>query len=256
MDKKTPLQKPGSEFGFTLETIETAFQSRHPKFYTNAEHLEERDNLLAMIMKSLEKVRADFPDTFKKATPQEKEVWLSVGIDRSFIAHLTYDATSAAGTTLASAPRKESMVMIGRLELDGNGMYHDVTPFYLLQGYITTPPDSNGQEIFFPHESGCLIKVDKIKEDCFSFAENSDEFIQMLCYGRKAFERVLTDQPLSIPPLQYWIEKENENQIGLEYQSMMSMSPSDFEEMIASEKEIKARKESSFYITTPSPYLN
>lgn len=239
-------------FGLMAAAIDHLFQARNPQYYKDATLMEQQPAIFAMILKSMQDADASFVDRFNMDEPELEEMWISTGANGTFISHFTYLVQDRQDT----APFKKSVFLAGKFALNADQMIDRVIPFYYLQGSYETPDNTNGQEVFFPLETGCLSHLKGQKEDCFIYAKNPDDFVQMLCYGRKAFEMILTAKTFSVSTLKHWLDEDNLKEADTEYAKMLSESADEFAQMIEWEKTLQTFGSSASFVGLSTPARN
>lgn len=249
-DKKKMLQE--QQFGVMAAGIDNIFQARNPQFYLDATLMEKQADIFAMVLQAMHETEGDFVDTFKMEDPELDEMWLATGANGTFITHFTYHMQDKSDCP----PFKKSIFLAGVFELNADQMIHRVAPYYYLQGLVETPDDTNGQEVFFPLETGCRNRLNGQREDCFTFADNTDEFVQMLCYGRKALEMILTGKTISVDALKYWLDEENAKEADKEYAQIVVMNPDEFSQIIAWEKAVQTFGTNPSFVGLLTPARN
>jgi hypothetical protein len=239
-------------FGLMADAVDHLFQTREPQYYKDATLMEQQPAIFALILKSMQDADASFVDKFNMDEPELEEMWMSTGANGTFISHFTYFVQDRQDT----APSKKSVFLAGKFGLNADQMIDRVIPFYYLQGSYETPDNTNGQEVFFPLETGCRSHLKGQKEDCFIYAKDPNEFVQMLCYGRKAFEMILTGKTMSVSSLKDWLDEDKLEEADEEYAKMLSTSPDEFSQMIAWEKTLLTFGGSASFVGLTTPALN
>lgn len=241
-----------TQFGLMASGIENIFQSGNPKFYVDATLMEKQTDIFAMILQSMKDAGARYIDQFNMEDPELSDMWMVTGENGTFMSHFSYLFQDKRGVK----PVEKSVFLAGKFDLNEDKLIHRITPFYYMQGITEIPNDTNGERVFFPMETGCLTNLDDQDGSYFRFAKNMDEFVQTLCYGRKAFEMILTKKTISVPALSYWTADENLNEADQEYTKMVLMPPEQFEQMIDWEKKVQAHNNGASFIGLPTPTRN
>ncbi len=238
------LHEENHEFGIMVSHIDRIFQCRKPEFYQDTTLMENQAAIFALILDAMDLANVHLDATFNSENPELSEMWFAKGDSGDFISHFSYLSEEKSD----APPAKKSVFFVGKFELDKKDNIDRVAPFFYLHGDIKIPQDTNGQEVFFPLEAGCRSRLKGNREDVFCFTTNSYELVQMLCYGRKAFEMILTKQPISVGSLKHWLTEDNIDNAFQEYGKMIATDAEEFGRHITWEKATQAYKANPSYV--------